>query len=413
LSLRKRTAWLLLAAGIVSTGAVAQVDEAVDARTPIEIGRVHFYPTYRAEVAWTDNLFYDNRNLSPVETYQVTMVPSLLFVLPFSESQVRFGYAYRTRAYTEDLNEDQSHYGLADGRLEFSNGFVLSYRDDFQTGVIDTKVFDPGGSVTFDGEKVETNYAALGLGYTTPTWEVQANGDTSYVNFPERTITSFYDVEGWGTGLTFRYRSSPIFRWYADFNISRTRLSIPADPDIGSTGELQIEYRQGTALGIEYDMAPGNLLRAELGVPYYEYKGDSPTDFRTLTGQVEYSRRIPATYAATFRLSRAAYPTTYLDSNYYVDERVAVELGNDQSAKLVFGGDATYYWNRYPGIPSLTIFDGAKRTDKTIEGEAYVGYRFGSGMVWRVYFRGETRKSTIGLFEYGKGTIGTTFVIGG
>jgi len=403
----------VLVAGFVSSSALAQVDENVENRTAIELGQVQFYPTYRADVAWTDNLFYDNRNLQPIETYQVTMIPSLLFVLPFSQSETRLGYAYRARAYSEDLNEDHSHYGLADGRLEFGSGFVLSYRDDFQTGVIDTKIFDPGGSVTFNGEKVETNYASIGLGYATPVWEVQLNGDTSYVNFPERTITSFYDVEGWGTGVTFRYRSSPIFRWYADFNIARTRLSIPPDPSIGSSGDVQIEYRQGTSLGIEYDLAPGNRFRAEAGVPYYEYQGDAPTDFRTLIGQIEYIRHIPALYTATFRLGRASYPTTYLDANYYVDERAFVQLENDSRAKLVFGGSATYYWNRYPGFAPPTIFNGEKRTDKTIEGEAYVGYRFGGGMTWRFYFRGETRTSTIDLFEYGKGTIGTTFVIGG
>jgi hypothetical protein len=241
-------------------------------------------------------------------------------------------------------------------------------------------------------------------------WEAGVNGGTNYVNFPERTITSYYDVDGWNAGMFFRYRSTPVLRWLIEATISRTALVIPAEGDF--PGDFQIEYERGLNFGVEYDTAPGNNLRFVIGLPYYEYQSDSPTQFRTVVGQFEYNRRIPAWYQLNVQLLRNSYPTTFFDNNYYVDERFILLLTNDRESRFELGGRVTYYWNRYAAATPEVPFGGEKRVDKTIEGEAFVGYRLGGGMTWRVFFRGETRVSTINQFEYGVGTIGTSFVLG-
>jgi hypothetical protein len=394
----------------------AQVQEETTGLTPIPLGSVQLFPAYRLDVSWTDNLFYDNANLDPVSTYAMSMTPSLLFELPVSKSRTRLGYAYRYRAYSADVEQNDAHYALLDLAFELSSGVKLTLRDDFQTGVLDTKTFDPGGAEVYKGERVDSHLTSAGFGYASRRWELGVRATNTYVFFPERRLTSFYDVDGWGAALFGRYQSSPVLGFSFEFAHDRTRLEIPSSGSF--PGEVRIEITQGADVGADWDLAPGSRLSFRVGYPQYEYVSDQPTTFRTVTGQVEYSRGVPAGWIVSGLLSRSAYPSTFLDNNYYVDDRLRISVRRDREARLDLGGAVTYYWNRYPEpIPPAIFPDqllgGPPRDDQTLNGEAWIGYRFSGGLVWRVYVSGETRWSNVKLYEYGVGSVGTTFVLGG
>lgn len=399
------TAALLCAGGNVS----AQIVDDVDEVAPIQLGPVQLYPVYVAEARWVDNLYYANDTIDPTSAGVLSMSPSLLVKVPFSQSRASFGYAYRRQEYsTANIRSNGAHFFQADVLLSFASGVRVQIRDDLQNGVLDTETFDPGGAIRFSGQRFRTNNASTGIGYEWRNTIVFLTGYRGDLDFSD-PIAAYYDTVGWQGELSVEHRLTSKVRLLASYLVSRTRFTPPSDR---SELDFRTEIEKGRSVGMNLLLGPASSMTFRLGRPAWEYlSAANPEKTSALIGEITYARHVPAGLHLDVSVGRQVYPSVFQTANNYADNRVGVSLANDARASLVVGGRLSYYVNRYPD----TVLGGEPigRRDRSLEGSGWVGYRVSARMEFRVYARHERRESNAPGFGYGVRSFGATLSLGG
>lgn len=401
--------------------ALAQIADNVGGVAPFQWGPVQFFPVVATSVDWTDNLYYTNPEtfvsvggellpVEPVSTLTSSVSPSFLIDVPFGQSRARAGYAYRYTDYSSpSIPSNDAHFFAGDLRLAFSNGLLVQVRDDFQKGVLDTESFDPGGAITFSGQKFKTNTTALSMGYQGKRTQLLLTGYLNSVNFPADELAAYYDTDGWSGELSAQYAATARLKLIGYYSSSRTRLERPLPPT--DLTDKRIEIENGMHLGADVVLSPASSFSLRVGRPRWEYISFAPEKFRALVSTASFRHVIPAGIQYSIDLTRNLYPAVFLNSNRYTDERIGVSVSNDARARVVVGTALAYYVNRYP-TADLGSIGAIRRLDKSFDGSAWIGYRAAERMEWRFYVRTDDRKSNVRGFGYHVNSIGATFTLG-
>jgi len=271
---------------------------------------------------------------------------------------------------------------------------------------LDAKVFDEGGGTTFQGDRFQANNARIEVGHARDS--SRALGLSVYdhrVTFLER-VSGFFDVDETGADLSGEHELGPTFRLDWELAYSRSHLSRPETPDFDAEDRTEIE--ESWKLGGVWLLSQGSFLQIKAGWQNNKTRSLAPSTLRALTGSLSYRRGVPAGAQLSVDLARDIYPAIYEDNNVYVTNRLTVMLTNDPRARLSLGGRASYWTNEFPVPDSV----GRVREDRTLDADAWVGYRLGRWAVGRLYVRKGHRSSAVPGFDYDVNTVGATIGFG-
>lgn len=391
--------------------AAAQVPTNLPDEAPLTFGKTQLFPVYAVDLGWTDNLYYyptsDDPDLQPISTAYTSIAPGFVLEIPFSQSHARVGYVLDYRGYTTnaiDAHFDQFFVG--EGEFRFANGLELGVRDDFQQGVLDTKVFDEGGGVTFQGDSFRSNDARVDFSHSLGTSRVL--GFSAYnhrINFIER-ISGYFDTNEDGADLSGQHQLAPAFRLEWELAYSRAFLTRPATAQYDA--EERTEKERSWKVGGAWLLGEGSALQFRVGWQHNRTESSDPSTLQLVTGGLTYSRGVPAGAQLGVDLARDVYPAIYGQNNVYISNRLAVTFSNDPRAQVTIGASAGFWFNRFP----VANPQGVTREDTTLAGGAWIGYRLGRWTIARLSVRTEHRSSTVPGFDYDVNSVEATISLG-
>jgi len=371
---------------------------------PIQAGPFQLYPLFAAVVEQTDNLFYTSSERINATVTSVTPGISAEVPLP-GDGELYMGYALRYRNYGgADIDSNLSHFLLAGGGLDFGNGFLLAFEEDYSRGVLDTTGFDAGGEVVFRGDEFAAAVTSLDLSHQrTARRRVGVSVEKDHVEFQESAQAGLYDSDYYNVDL------------YADHQVGAqggVRLGV-----YGSKGDLtsvenpadrRDEQTFRLTLGGQWRLSPSTSLGGDFGwgtAEFFDELEGETSKTRNLVGALNFVRFVPTRARVVARVSQGVFPSFYGDNTFYVSRALFVQIENDPRARMSLGGSASYTQNDYPEAAPA-------RTDDTVDGKAWVGYRFGSGVEWRVYVETGSRSSVRPELEYDATSVGVMLGLG-
>jgi hypothetical protein len=342
------------------------------------------------DVRYVDADTFVTETAQPTRDKYLEVQPRVQAATPLGAGTFRLEYAPVVRAFaSHDQVNSNSH--LLGGTLELPVGarVTLRARDQFQSGVLDTRVVDPGGEYFFGLGRFRRNDLNVGASVMVGArLSVELAGGLGNVHFVEDS--SFFDYEtrlasaGLGFELTPNLRAvgsyvydevpRPEERPVAESTAHSVRLALSGEILPLLTGELAVGYRSQEAP----NAGPG---------------GQSYTG---LTFEAALQRE----FARGLRLSlygTRSTPVSAFDANaFYVSTGVRGVLEVPLPARFEARGGLGYQWNDYKTIAEEI---GAPREDRILGW--FVGLRRPvARQLWlSAAYREELRRSNIPRFE--------------
>jgi hypothetical protein len=403
--------------GLLSSAvAFAQISEIRPGARPIPAGPFLLYPSFATDVQYADNLFYSNTNQVSAMAFRAT--PAIVAQMPMQRSAFDLGYAMTYTDYgggSDVPPSNLSHFFQANGQFNFASGLAVSFSDDYESGVLDTRSFDPGGEIRFQGDEFTRNLLEVALAHEAPRRVVGVAAGVTHLSFEQgRGPSGFFDTDGTLLRVYGESQRGARIWLLGQASVSNADLF-----RIVTEGELEVpDERERDAFqagaGVRWVLSPGSRMEAFLSYAVQEYVSKRPdsfvgartSDYRGLVGDVSFSSAVPGRPRFAARLTRDVFPSVYRQNDYYVSDRITVLLESPARVRLRFGGRASYYENDYPQSEP-------KREDRSLDVRAWVAYRLGSRVEWRVYARNTTRTSTVPDLGFDASSFGMLLYVGG
>ena len=220
---------------------------------------------------------------------------------------------------------------------------TLRARDRFQSGVLDTRVVDPGGEYFTGLGRFNRNDADAGVSIVVgPRLSVELTGALGHVHFLEESSFFDYDTRIASAGLGFEL--TPNLRAVASYVYD----SVPR-PDERPEAE---STAHSARFALDGEILP--LLTGQLAVGYASQDapnagpgGDSYSGF-TLSAALQRELGRDSTFSVY--ANRSTPVSAYQENAFYVSTGVQGVLAVPLVAKLELRGGVGYQWNDYKTI---------------------------------------------------------------
>ena len=378
------------------TGAPQTLPEAAPAVDLIEPGPEAGLPVgpFRLRAAvdarYVDADTYVETTAVPTRDRYLEVQPRVEAATPVGEGQFTVDYAPVFRAFaTHDQVNSSSHDLGARLQLQLGSRTTLRARDRFRSGVLDTRVVDPGGEYFFGLGHFRRNDADLGASILVgPRLSVELGGAVGAVRFQEESTFFDYDTRRAEAGLGFEL--TPSLKAVASYAYD----AVPR-PDERPEAESTAHSALFTLSG---EITP--LLNGAVTVGYRSQ--DSPgaatggTRYSGLTMSAVLTRQIGRESTVAVYASRSTPVSAYEQNAFYVSSAVQGTIRLPLPARFEFRGGLGYQWNDYRTVAS-TI--GRPRQDDILGW--YVSLR---RPLWERLFlsgayRSEDRSSNVDQFD--------------
>jgi len=378
------------------TGAPQTLPEAAPAVDLIEPGPEAGLPVgpFRVRAAvdarYVDADTFVEATAVPTRDRYLEVQPRVEAATPVGEGQFTVDYAPVFRAFaTHDQVNSSSHDLGARLQLQLGSRTTLRARDRFRSGVLDTRVVDPGGEYFFGLGHFRRNDADLGASILVgPRLSVELGGAVGAVRFQEESTFFDYDTRRAEAGLGFEL--TPSLKAVASYAYD----AVPR-PDERPEAESTAHSALFTLSG---EITP--LLNGAVTVGYRSQ--DSPgaatggTRYSGLTMSAVLTRQIGRESTVAVYASRSTPVSAYEQNAFYVSSAVQGTIRLPLPARFEFRGGLGYQWNDYRTVAS-TI--GRPRQDDILGW--YVSLR---RPLWERLFlsgayRSEDRSSNVDQFD--------------
>jgi hypothetical protein len=386
-----------LYAQLFPTGAVTPPpEEAVEAPEVIEPGQDAgiavgpFRVRASVDARYVDADTFVEASATPTRDQYLEVQPRVAAVAPVGEGYFTVDYApvFRAFATYDDVNSSSHSLGA---RIDLPVGSRVTLRagDRFRSGVLDTRVVDPGGEYFFGLGHFQRNDADAGASIMVgPRLSVELGGALGMVRFQEES--TFFDYDTRMASAGFGFELTPNLKAIASYVYD----AVPR-PDERPEAEATAHSGQFTLTG---DILP--LLTGEVSVGYRSQ--DSPnaglggTSYSGLTLSAALTRHIGREALFSVYASRSTPPSAYEENAFYVSSGLQGTLQVPMPAQFQLRGGLGYQWNDYRTVASEI---GQPREDRILGW--YVGLRrpvvrnlFLSGA-----YRSEDRTSNVDTFD--------------
>jgi hypothetical protein len=293
----------------------------------------------------------------PTRDNYLELQPRVLAAAPVGAGALRLEYSPVFRAFaTFDQVNSSSHLVGAGLELPVGTRVTLRARDRFQSGVLDTRVVDPGGEYFFGLGHFNRNDVDGGASIVVgPRLSVELAGTAGTVHFTEPSSFFDYDTRSASAGLGFEL--TPRLRAILDYVYDRVPTN-DERPEAESTAH-------GARLSLNGELLP--LLTGELSVGYRGQ--DSPnagaggTRYSGLTLRASLMRELGRDSNLAIYANRSTPLSAYQENGFYVATGVQGVLTLALAGKFEARGGLGYQSNDYRTIaPEI----GASREDRIL-----------------------------------------------
>ena len=342
------------------------------------------------EARYVDADTFVEKTAEPTRDKYLEVQPRVQAATPVGAGAFTLEYAPVFRAFaTYDQVNSNSH--LLSGLLELPVGsrVTLRARDRFQSGVLDTRVVDPGGEYFFGLGRFNRNDADAGASIVVgPRLSVELGGSLGTVRFLEES--TFFDYDTRAASAGFGFELTPTLRAVASYVYDE--VPRPEErPEAESTAH-------NAQLSITGEILP--LLIGDLSVGYRSQDTPNAGPGGQSYSGFTMSASLQREFARDVRLSiygTRSTPLSAFESNgFYVATGVRGVLELPLVARFEARGGIGYQWSDY-----LTIADeiGVPREDRILGW--FVGLRrpLSRQISLSAAYREERRGSNIPRFD--------------
>ena len=322
----------------------------------------------------------------PTRDNYLEVQPRVLAAAPVGAGALRLEYSPVFRAFaTFDQVNSSSHLVGAGLELPVGARVTLRARDRFQSGVLDTRVVDPGGEYFFGLGRFNRNDVDAGASIVVgPRLSVELAGTAGTVHFTEPSSFFDYDTRSASAGLGFEL--TPRLRAILDYVYDRVPTN-DERPEAESTAH-------GARLSLNGELLP--LLTGELSVGYRGQDspnaGEGGTRYSGMTLRAALTRELGRDSNFAIYANRSTPLSAYQDNGFYVATGVQGVLTLALAGKFEARGGLGYQSNDYRTIaPEI----GASREDRILGW--FVGLRrpIARKLALSAAYRDENRDSNI------------------
>ena len=327
---------------------------------------------------------------TPTKDRYLEVQPRVVAAAPLGEGRftLDYGPVFRAFATYSDVNSN-SHALGARADLPVGSRMTLRAGDRFRSGVLDTRVVDPGGEYFFGLGHFRRNDADAGASIMVgPRLSVELGGALSTVRFQEKANFFSYDTRSASAG--FGFEMTPKLKAVVAYVYDATPR-----PDERPQAEATAHSGRLTLSG---DLLP--LLSGEVSVGYRNQ--DSPnggpggTRYSGLTMSATLTRQLGHESLLAVYAARSTPVSAYEENAFYVFTSLQGALQVPLPARLQLRGGLGYQWSDYRTVASAI---GRPREDRILGW--YVGLRcpVRENLYLGGAYRSEDRTSNVAEFD--------------
>jgi hypothetical protein len=318
------------------------------------------------------------------------VAPRVAATTRVGDGQAGLEYAPAFRAFATYSEVNRTTQALK-GTLDLPLGPSLTVRaaDTFTSGVLDTRVADPGGEYFYGLGRFHRNDLAGTAGLrVSPRLSVEVTTSFGRLNFVEPSSFFDYDTRLLSAGLGFELTPN------LKATVAYVRDVVPRPPD-----RPEAESKaQSARLSLSGDLLP--LLSGELTLAYRDQKnpnaGPGGRSYSGLTMAVALTEQLARESSISAYVSRSTPPSAYEQNAFYVSTAVQASLQVPLPWSVQLRCGAGRQWNEYRTISSET---GAPREDRLLEWFATLRHPIRRDMFLAATFRREQRRSSVQHFD--------------
>jgi hypothetical protein len=342
------------------------------------------------DARYVDADTYVESSATPTRDEYLEVQPRVAAVAPVGDGHFTLDYApvFRAFATYDDVNSSSHSLGA---RIDLPVGTRVTLRasDRFRSGVLDTRVVDPGGEYFFGLGRFQRNDAEAGASVMVgPRLSVELGGAFGTVRFKEES--NFFDYDTRMASAGFGFELTPNLKAVASYVYDE--VPRPEDrPEAEATAH-------SARLSLTGDILP--LLTGEVSVGYRNQ--DSPnagpggTSYSGLTLGAALTRQMGREAFFSVYASRSTPPSAYEENGFYVSTGLQGTLQVPMPAQFQLRGGLGYQWNDYRTVASEI---GQPREDRILGW--YVGLRrpVRPNLFLSAAYRSENRTSNVDTFD--------------
>jgi len=326
----------------------------------------------------------------PTRDKYLEVQPRVQAAAPVGAGRFSLEYAPVFRAFaTYDQVNSSSHLLGAELELPVGSRVTLRGRDRFQSGVLDTRVVDPGGEYFFGLGRFNRNDVDAGASVVVgPRLSVELTGALGRVHFVEES--SFFDYDTRAVSAGFGFELTPTLRAVASYVYD----SVPL-PDERPQAE---STAHSARLSLEGEILP--LLTGQLAVGYRSQDapnaGPGGESYTGITLQASLQRELGQDANISLYANRSTPVSAFEENAFYVSTGVQGVLQVPLVARVELRGGLGYQWNDYLTVASEI---GSPREDRILGW--FVGLRrpISRKLLLSGAYRKENRSSNIDSFD--------------
>jgi hypothetical protein len=326
----------------------------------------------------------------PTEDSYLAVQPRLVAVAPVGEGRFTLDYGPVFRAFaTYDEVNSSSHAISAGLDLPVGSRVQLRATDHFRSGVLDTRVVDPGGEYFFGLGHFRRNDLDVAASVTVgPRLSVELGGSMGTVTFQDPA--EFFPYDTWSASAGLGFELTPRLKAVASYVYD----TVPRPDD-----RPEAEYTANSAeLSLAGELLP--LLTGQLSVGYRDQSsptaGPGGTGYSGFVMSAALTRQLGTESALGVYASRTTPISAFEENAFYVSNSVQGTLQLPLPARFQVQGGLGYQWNDYRTLASEI---GAPREDRILGW--YVGLRrpVRSNLFLSGAYRSEDRRSNVDEFD--------------
>jgi len=326
----------------------------------------------------------------PTRDHYLEVQPRLTAAAPLGAGHFTLDYApvIRTFATYDEVNSDSHTLG---GGVDLPVGgrVTVRARDRFRSGVLDTRVVDPGGEYFFGLGHFRRNDVDMGASILVgPRLSVELGGALGTVRFQQESNFFDYDTRSAQAGLGFEVLPNlkavasyvydtvprPDQRPVAESTAHSGDLSLSGEILPLLTGDVTVGYRSQTSPGA----------------------GPGGTSYSGLTLSAALTRELGRESALSVYASRATPVSAYEQNAFYVSSALQGTLLLPLPTRLQFRGGLGYQWNDYRTVASPI---GRPREDRILGWYAGLRRPVRHNLFLSAIYRRENRNSNVDGFD--------------
>jgi hypothetical protein len=341
------------------------------------------------DARYVDADTYVESTAVPTRDKYLEVQPRIEGVAPVGEGRFTLDYLPVFRAFaTHDQVNSSSHSLGANIDLPVGGRLTVRASDRFRSGLLDTRVVDPGGEYFYGLGHFRRNDADAGASIMVgPRLSVELGGALGMVRFQEPS--TFFDYDTRAASAGFGFELTPNLKAVGSYVYDE----VPR-PDQRPEAQSSANSARFSLTG---DILP--LLTGELSVGYRDQKtpnaGPGGTSYSGFTMSAALARQVGREAVVALYASRSTPLSAYEENGFYVSTGVQGTLQVPMPAQFQLRGGVGYQWNDYR---TVAVEIGEPRADHILGW--YVGLRrpVRHNLYLSGAYRSEDRTSNVSTF---------------